>query len=165
VNAITRPAAPHATAAASELRDAILPAHRALAQAVQQYRSAYAGLAPDADLLEVMKAVGELVIASEAISAAAKHAESVARSSLAQALMDTGACSVRTSTHIFSASPGRQSVTITDAAAVPDHLLHQPPPSPDRGKILRLLKAGQQIPGCEISTSSQPFLTIKAIAP
>jgi hypothetical protein len=164
VNAITKPQ-PHADAAAASLRDAIRPAHRALAQAVQQYRSAYAGLAPDADLLDVMKAVGELVIASEAIVAAAKHAESVARSSLAQALMDSGACSVRTSTHIFSASPGRQSVTITSAADVPDHLLHQPPPSPDRVKILRLLKAGQPVPGCAISNGAQPFLTIKAITP
>jgi hypothetical protein len=164
MNAITKPQ-PHADAASGALREALAAANAPLRQAVQCYRSAAAELAASADLVDTMRAVGELVIASEAIVSASKHVEATAGATLAQTLMDTGACSVRTSSHIFSASPGRQSVTITSAADVPDHLLHQPPPSPDRVKILRLLKAGQQIPGCAISNGAQPFLTIKAIAP
>jgi hypothetical protein len=78
--------------------------------------------------------------------------------------MDTGACSIRSATHTFSASQGRQSVTITSAADVPAHLLHQPPPSPDKAKILRLLKAGEGVPGCELNNGSQPVLTVKTIS-
>jgi hypothetical protein len=78
--------------------------------------------------------------------------------------MDTGACSIRSSTHTFSASPGRQSVTVTSAADVPPQLLHQPPPSPDKAKILQRLKAGDSVPGCELSNGTQPILTVKAIS-
>jgi hypothetical protein len=77
--------------------------------------------------------------------------------------MDTGACSIRTATHTFSASPGRQSVTITSAADVPPDLMHQPKPCPDKAKILRRIKAGETIPGCELSNGSQPILTVRAI--
>jgi hypothetical protein len=136
-----------------------------LREAVAGYRSAWIELTPDADLLDVLRAAGGLVLAAEAIVAASKQVEATARSTLAQTLLDTGACTVRSTTHTFSASPGRQSVTITSAADVPKHLLHQPPPSPDKVKILRLLKAGEGVPGCEISNGSQPILTVKAITP
>jgi hypothetical protein len=64
----------------------------------------------------VLRAAGGLVLAAEAIVAASKQAEATARSALAQTLMDTGACSIRSATQTSSASPGRQSVTITSAA-------------------------------------------------
>ena len=163
MNAITAPPT-FATAAATALRNALAASHAPLREADASYRTAYAGLAPDADLLDVLRATGGLVLAAEAIVAASKQVEATARSTLAQTLMDTGAYSIRSATHTFSASPGRQSVTITSAADVPAHLLHQPPPSPDKTKILRLLKAGEEVPGCELSNGSQPILTVKAIS-
>ncbi|HKD76308.1 MAG TPA: siphovirus Gp157 family protein, partial [Ktedonobacterales bacterium] len=111
------------------------------------------------------RAAGSLLLAAEAIADAAKHIDATARATLAQTLMDTGACSIRSATHTFSASPGRQSVTITSIDDVPPHLLRQPPPSPDKVKILRLLKAGESVPGCELSNGSAPILTVKAIIP
>jgi hypothetical protein len=163
MNAIAKPQ-PHADVAATALRNALATANAPLREAVARYRTAYAGLAADADLLDMLRAAGGLVLAAEAIVAASKQVEATARTTLAQTLMDTGACSIRSATHTFSASPGRQSVTITSAADVPAHLLHQPPPSPDKTKILRLLKAGKGVPGCEISNGGQPILTVKAIS-
>jgi hypothetical protein len=164
MNAISKPQS-HADTAAATLRLALSAGHATLRDAVTTYRAAAAALSPDADLLDVLRAAGSIVLAAEAIATAGKQAEATARAALAQALMDTGACSIRSSTHIFSASPGRQSVTVTSAADVPPHLLHQPPPSPDKAKILRLLKAGETIPSCELSNGGQPILTVKAIAP
>jgi hypothetical protein len=163
MNAITRPQ-PHADAAATGLRDALTTSNPQLRDSVTAYRTAWSELTASTDLLDVMRAAGGLVLAAEAITAAAKHAEAAARAALAQTLMDTGACSVRSATHSFSASLGRQSVTITSSDEVPAHLLRQPPPSPDKVKILRLLKAGESIPGCELSNGSQPILTVKAIS-
>jgi hypothetical protein len=163
VNAIAKPQS-HADAAATALRDALAAANAPLREAVTTYRTAWAALTPDADLLEILRAAGGLALAAEAIVAAGKQVEATARSTLAQTLMDTGACSIRSATHTFSASPGRPSVTVTSAAEVPAHLLQQPPPSPDKAKILRLLKAGEGVPGCEISNGSQPILTVKAIS-
>jgi hypothetical protein len=162
MNAITRPQS-HADAAATTLRQALAASHGPLRDAVASYRTACAGLGPDADLL-VLRAAGSIVLAAEAIVAASKQAETAARAALAQTLMDTGACSIRSSTHTFSASPGRQSVTVTSAADVPPHLLHQPPPSPDKAKIMRLLKVGETVPGCELSNGGRPILTVKAIS-
>ena len=163
MNAISKPQS-HADAAATTLRQALAASHAPLRDAVASYRSACAGLAAGADLLDVLRGAGDIVLAAEAITAASKQAEVAARATLAQTLMDTGACSIRSATHIFSASPGRQSVTVTSAADVPAHLLHQPPPSPDKPKIMRLLKAGASIPGCELSNGGGPILTVKAIS-
>jgi hypothetical protein len=162
MNAITRPLS-HADAAITTLRQAIGAGHAPLAAAVTAYRAASAGLRSDADLLDMLRSAGALVLAAEAIVAAGKHVEVTARAALASTLMDTGACSIRSRTHTFSASPGRQSVSVTSAADVPTNLLHQPPPSPDKAKILRLLKAGETVPGCELSNGGQPILTVKAI--
>jgi hypothetical protein len=164
MNAITKPQT-HADAAAAALRQALAASHAPLRDAVAAYRAATTGLAPASDLLDVLRAAGDIVLAAEAITTAGKSAEAAARAALASALMDTGACSIRSSTHIFSASPGRQSVTITSDADVPPHLLHQPPPSPDKAKIMRLLKAGESVSGCELSNGSHPILTVKAISP
>ena len=164
MNAITPVAGrTHADAAATALRQALATSHEPLRSAVNQYRSATAGLAPDADLLDVLRAAGNVVLAAEAIVSASKQAEAAARTALASTLMDTGACSIRSSSHVFSASAGRQSVTVTSADDVPPDLLHQPQPSPDKAKILRLLKAGEAVPGCELSNGSQPTLTVRAI--
>jgi hypothetical protein len=154
----------HADTATTTLRRAIAASHAQLRDAVTTYRTAAAALAPDTDLLEVLRAAGNIVLAAEAITAASKQAEATARAALAQALMDTGACSIRSRTHTFSASPGRQSVIVTFTADVPPHLLHQPPPSPDKAKILRLLKAGESVAGCELSNGGGPILTVKAIS-
>lgn len=164
MNAISKPQT-HADAAATALRLALAASHAPLRDAVASYRTACAGLIAGADLLDVLRGAGDIVLAAEAITTASKQAEAAARAALAQTLMDTGACSIRSSTHIFSASPGRQSVTVTSAADVPPHLLHQPPPSPDKAKIMRLLKTGQTVPGCELSNGAQPILTVKAFAP
>jgi hypothetical protein len=113
--------------------------------------------------MDALRAAGQLVLAAELIVSASRSVEATARAALAQTLMDTGAVAIKTATHTFSASTGRQSVTITSAADVPAHLLHQPAPSPDRAKILRLLKAGESVPGCAISNGFHPTLTVKAI--
>jgi hypothetical protein len=163
MNAITRPQ-PYADAAANSLRDALAASNSELRDGVAAYRTAWSALTASTDLLDALRAAGSLVLAAEAIVSASKNAEAAARTALAQTLMETGACSIRSDTHIFSASPARQSVSVTSAANVPAHLLHQPPAQPDRAKIMRLLKTGQRVPGCELSNGTNPILTIKAIA-
>ena len=163
MNAIAKPQS-HADAAATALRNALAAANAPLREAVTTYRTAWAELTADTDLLDDTARRGR----SRAGRRGDRRRQQAGRShrarTLAQALLDTGACSIRSATHTFSASPGRQSVTVTSAADVPAHLLQQPPPSPDKAKILRLLKAGESVAGCELSNGSQPILTVKAIS-
>jgi hypothetical protein len=68
MNAIAKPQS-YADAAATALRHSIAATHAPLRDAVAGYRTANAGLASGADLLDVLRAVGGLVLAAEAIVA------------------------------------------------------------------------------------------------
>ena len=65
---ITKPRTTHADIAADMLRQALTTAHVRLRDAVTTYRSAYAGLSESADLLDVLRAAGGLLLAAEAIA-------------------------------------------------------------------------------------------------
>jgi hypothetical protein len=56
----------------------------------EDYRTATAGLTPDADLLDVLRAAGNIVLAAEAVVAASKQAEAAARTAVATAMSATG---------------------------------------------------------------------------
>ena len=58
---------------------------RSCATRSTSYRTAAADLSPDADLLDVFRVTGNIVLAAEAITAASKSAEATARAALAQA--------------------------------------------------------------------------------
>jgi hypothetical protein len=74
MNAITKPQT-HADAAAATLRQALAASHAPLRDAVATYRTAIAALTPDADLLDALRAAGNIALAAEAIATAGKDAE------------------------------------------------------------------------------------------
>ena len=80
MSAIAKPQS-HADAAATALRQALAAANAPLREAVTAYRTAWAELTADTDLLDVLRAAGGLVLAAEAIVAASKQLEATARSS------------------------------------------------------------------------------------
>ena len=95
----------HADAAAFSLRQALSAAHPALRDAVAAYKAASAGLKPDADLLDVLRAAGEVVLAAEAIVAAGKQLEAAARAALAATCMsDIGCPAVALADHVVHLS-------------------------------------------------------------
>jgi hypothetical protein len=69
---------------------AITAAHAPLRDAVTAYRAACASLTPEAELLEILRATGSIVLSAEAIVAASKLLEATARAALAQAMAETG---------------------------------------------------------------------------
>ena len=83
MNAITKPQT-HADAAATTLRQALAASHAPLRDAVARYRTATAGLAPHADLLDALRAAGNIALASEVAATVGKDAEASARAALAQ---------------------------------------------------------------------------------
>jgi hypothetical protein len=99
MNAITRPQ-PHAEAAANALRDALTAATPPLRDSTNAYRTARSGLNASTDLLDVLRAAGSIVLATEAITAAAKHAEATARAALANCMSETGCPAVALADHV-----------------------------------------------------------------
>ena len=82
MNAGSKPEA-HADVATTALRQALAESHAPLRAAVAAYRTACAGLTPDADLLAVLRAAGGIVLAAEAITAEGKQTEAAARAAMA----------------------------------------------------------------------------------
>jgi hypothetical protein len=151
----------HANAAAAALRSAITAAHGPLRDAVTAYRTASAGLAPDADLLEILRAAGGIVLAAEAIAAAGKSLEAAARTATAQTMLDTGCPSVGLANHVVHLSTKADHVDIEDARAIPPDLMRQPAPAPDKVAIGKLLRAGAAVPGARLIGNKEPLCIFK----
>jgi hypothetical protein len=161
MNAITKPQ-PHADAAATALRQALAAANAPLREAVAGYRSAYAALAPDADLLVIMRAVGELALAAADIAAAAKQVETTARNALAQTMSETGCPAVVLEHHTVHLGTKPASVDIEDTAAIPAELMRVPAPAPDKVAIGKLLRAGASVPGARLIGNNEPNVIFRS---
>jgi hypothetical protein len=170
MNAITSvPASPHqpaqgthSDAAASALRHALSAAHGPLRAAVEAYRTARAALTPDADLLEILRAAGGIVLAAEAITTAAKQLEATARAALASCMSDTGCPSIGLASHVVHLSTKADHVDIEDARAIPPDLMRQPPAAPDKVAIGKLLRAGAVVPGARLVGNQEPICVFRS---
>jgi hypothetical protein len=161
MNAITKPQS-HADTAATALRQALAASHAQLREAVAGYRTAYAGLAPDADLLDTLRAAGAIVLAAEAIAAASKQVEATARAALAQAMCETGCPAVALARHVVHLGTKPDRVDIEDATAIPTELMRQPAPAPDKAAISRLLRAGAEVPGARLIGNHEPMAVFRS---
>jgi hypothetical protein len=151
----------HADAAATALRTAVTAAHGPLRDAVTAYRTASAALAPDADLLDVLRAVGGIVLAAEAIVAAGKQLETAARTALASCMSETGCPAVALASHVVHLGTKPDRVDVEDESAIPRELLRQPPAAPDKVAIGKLLRAGAAVPGARLVGNQEPVCVFK----
>jgi hypothetical protein len=169
VNAITsipaRPQQPaqrsHADTAAAALRHAVTAAHGPLRDAVAAYRAAHATLASDADLLEILRAAGGIVLAAEAITAASKQIEASARAALAQAMSETGCPAVALADHVVHLGTKPARVDTENQEAIPAEFMRQPPPAPDKVAIGKLLRDGAAVPGARLIGNKEPLCVFK----
>jgi hypothetical protein len=121
---------------------------------------AWAALSVSTDLVDTMRAVGSIALAAEAITNAAKAAEAVARSALAQAMADTGCPTVTLPHHTVHLGSRPASVEIEDTAAIPAHLMRAP--APDRTAIGRLLRAGVSVQGARLIENHDPVAIFRS---
>jgi hypothetical protein len=159
MNAISKPT--YAIAAATALRETLAASHGPLRNAVAAYRTACASLTPDADLLDALRAAGNIALAAEAIAAASKEAETAARAALAQAMSEAGCPSVALESHTVHLSHKPAYVAIEDQSAIPADLMRTPPPAPDKVAIGKLLRAGKEVPGARLAGNNQPLCVFK----
>jgi hypothetical protein len=151
----------HADAAATALRQALAASHAQLRDAVTTYRTAATALTPDADLLDVFRAAGNIVLAAEAITAASKQAEATARTALASAMVETGCPAVALASHTVHLGTKPARVDIEDESAIPAELMRTPPPAPDKVAIAKLLRAGAKVPGARLLGNHEPICIFK----
>jgi hypothetical protein len=143
-------------------RTAVTAAHGPLRAAVEAYRAARAGLTSDADLLEILRAAGGIVLAAEAITAASKQVETTARAAMANCMSETGCPAVALDHHVVHLGTKPDRVDIEDESAIPPALLRQPPPpAPDKVSIGKALRAGAAVPGARLVGNKEPLCVFK----
>ncbi|HEY2619456.1 MAG TPA: siphovirus Gp157 family protein [Acetobacteraceae bacterium] len=152
----------HSAAAASGLRVALAAAHGPLRAAVETYRAARAALTPEADLLDVLRAAGGIVLAAEAITAAGKQVETTVRTALAACMSDTGCPSVALASHVVHLSTKPARVDIENRDAIPGEFMRTPPPAPDKVAIGKLLRAGAAVPGARLIGNQEPICVFRS---
>jgi hypothetical protein len=94
------------------------------------------------DVVETLRAWGDLALAFEALADLAAELRTKSREYLASAMSSTGATTVQTEGGKWSVKNKPAFVEIADPAAVPDEFLVQPPAAPDKKAIAAHLKAG-----------------------
>ncbi len=147
---------------ADELRDRMTLAASVVAgdpRMSRAARDAAADVMLETDLIACASSVVSLIIALEDARDAADALARQAREALTETLEATTG-RVKAGIHTASTSNGRQSVAITDDAAIPAEYLRQPPPQPDKAAILAALKEGRAVPGAVLRNGA-PVLTIR----
>jgi uncharacterized protein (UPF0147 family) len=112
------------------------------------------------DIEAVIARAGAAIVALESMGDIIEARAKALRAALLEVMVETGAPPIGTATHTISTSETRR-VVITDPALVPITLMRQPDPKPDTETIRRLLLAGAEVPGAQL-TNGSPSLTIRA---
>lgn len=118
-------------------------------------------LAGTTDLVVAYAAAARLVLALEAMKAAAEQAAKDARSILLASMADTGCPQVADGG--MTVYPAREPaiLVIEDPARIPPDLMSKPSPAPDREAIKAALKQGRQVPGASILQRNSQRLVIR----
>ena len=108
----------------------------------------------------ILQSTVGIIMALENLSELATDAKTACRAALAEA-MSLGLTTVRTDHHVASLRAATKRVIVMDEAALPAHLMHQPPPAPDLTAIGKLLRAGETVPGAVLSNGGADTLQIR----
>lgn len=112
------------------------------------------------DIEAVIARAGATIVALESVGDIIEARSKALRAALLDVMVETGAPAISTGSHTISTSETRR-VVITDPAQVPPTLMRQADPKPDTETIRRLLLAGAEVPGAQL-TNGTPSLTIRS---
>ena len=152
---------------ADEAADALMTAAWAgmteIRAAITMFGATAARARLDVSLEDRIRAVGEMIVATEALAEQSEAFAKAARAAVARTMADIGATPVELSDgRVMNWSNGARRVVIT--GAVPEAYMTPPQvvaPKPDTAAIAALLKKGVQIPNCTLSNGGDPVLVIK----
>ena len=150
----------HEKAALFRLNTTVAGGLTAIATAARGVNEAELAWVEATGLVPGLQAALTMILACEALEAAAKASAAACRTALAEA-MATGATTVRTEHHTASLRAAPMRVLVTDAALLPPHLMRQPPPAPDLTAIGTLLRDGQDVPGAVLGNGGPDTVQIR----
>lgn len=144
------------------LADAVDGALRVIALAVSRVTIAQKAYSGRSDVLDVMRACPDLILALETLQDASKSGDVAIRQALAVAMAESGATTVLSTGHATSLRDCARVVRVTDESLIPAEFMRQPAPAPDKMAIARELKAGRLIAGAELSNGGAATIQIRS---
>lgn len=128
-------------------------------EAPRAARLAAADAADKGDVVAQVAAAAHAIVQLESALDALDRRAKALREALLDLLVDSGAPSISTGTHVVGYSTTARPV-VTDKAALPARFLTPREPSPDLPAIKRALEAGEGVPGAALG-NARPALFIR----
>ena len=150
-----------ASEAVEALKGVAQEAYQATFVAGTQLARAHSALRQKADLVEVLQAAIDTVMAAEALQQAADQAVKALRATLAAQMDATGCTKVETTHHSGYLSKRPAFVSIDDESALPPEFVVQKP-SIDKRAIASAIKDGITVAGASLLTPNEPVLVLRA---
>lgn len=148
--------------AATALQQATDAAYRSVYRAGARFAQASSAVSAAVDLMDVLRASVDAVVAIEALHQAADDAVATLRETLAATLQETGAMSVAGTHHTAGVSRKAPFVSVSDEGLIPREYFTQPPPALDKRAVKSALSGGAEIPGVSLATPNAMTLVIRA---
>ena len=145
-----------AVAVRGQMYDALAPVSAAVRQAI----AAQTAMRNTDDLVPTLQAGISVILACEALAAAATAAERGARLAMAEA-MSLGCTTIQVGTHTASLRDAPLSAMVTDLAALPAEYMTTPAPRPDLPAIRKALLRGPVL-GARLSNGGAATVTIRS---
>lgn len=151
-----------ASAASATLQEAARKAYQNTLSAGGRLAKAQAEQRKATDVVEVMRATVEVIVATADLHDAAEHAEKSLRAALSSVMDEIGCSSVQASHHGAHLARRPAFLSVSDEALIPREYFVQPPPSLDKRAALAAIKNGVEVPGCSKAIPNEPVLVIRA---
>ena len=135
-----------------------------IAACVESLRHRIAAIRDADDVVALMQAAADLIVAIEDLEAGATGARKAARMALAETMAEIGATKIETEHHTVSVRDAPQMTVIADADTVPADYWRQPEPQIDKMLVRKALLDGFPVPGAALSNGGAPTLTIRSKA-
>jgi len=145
-----------ASALSGILSAALVPVSIGVRQAI----AVQAALRDAEDLVPVMQAAVQMILACEVMQETAKAAETAARQALAEA-MSLGCTTIQAGAHTASLRDAPQTAVVTHLADLPVEFLTTPSPRPDLPAIRKALLKGP-VPGATLSNGGAATVQIRS---
>jgi hypothetical protein len=151
----------YADSLATALREAVAATAQSVGIAGRAFTHTVQTVARADDLVDVMRAAVEAVIAADGLHAAADLAVRETRAALAEAMESSGATTITAEHHAAGLSRKPAFLNIADESLIPRDFYVQSAPTLDKRAVLSALKDGTEVPGVSLGVPNAMSLVIR----
>jgi hypothetical protein len=152
----------HADTIATALRERVAANALCVGAAGRNFTHAAKAASQASDVVDVMRAAVDVLVAAETLHEEADAAVKDARAALAEAMESSGCTSLATKHHSAHLARKPAFLLIADEALIPRSFYVQPPEQLDKRALVSAIKDGTEVPGASLATPNAMSLVLRA---